>query len=603
MCAPVLTGYAATGEQDTPKQEFRATWVASLGIDWPVSSGAKGTTDEAAALARAEACGYLDIMKASGLNAVFVHVRPMGDRLFLKTEYDGSKVYESFSHYASGTRGVETCYDPLEMWIEEAHKRGMELHAWINPYRIATVSGQTTSLPSNYTAYDRTCLENGHLLSYYNSSDKKTYFVFNPALAATKARIANVCRVLCGNYDIDGIVFDDYFYPSKMGSDTSESCGDYSDYLDYLDNGGGMSIAEWRRENVNSMIAKVYKAIKDVKPWVRFGVSPAGVATKGVVASDGIPALSNYCSASDWQYADIASDPMAWMREKSLDYISPQLYWKNGHSTNSFAKLVEWWSIVADKMGRPCFPSHSISFINSESANNTTGWDEVNEQILNTRRYNLDGQKASVIYSACNFDGAKNKGLGEYLRQHAFSALSAVPPMKWEDATDPGTVSDITFADGTLSWTGVNASTMRYLVYAVPENVTLDDAKSVDGGLRAEYLVDATYTTSLAIDGKDSGYWFAVAPYDRFGNEWTLTTGASSGVEDLVAAHAIRITCDGTTIDFGCRADAYAVYDLTGRCLAQGSSATGVSATAMSGTIIVRVSSGANTATAKLHLN
>lgn len=499
-----------------PKREMRSTWVASLGIDWP-SSNSHGATAAKIKLQKEEAVAILDRLKADGFNSVFLHVRPYGDRIYAKNSWKDPQTgitytaAEPWSTYLTGGRGTAPAasanYDPLEYWIEEAHKRGMELHAWVNPYRH---NGATTLAEDS-------AVKDWIIKHVYTNSEGKTttFYVFNPALPQTIARIQNVCRVLTGNYDIDGIVFDDYFYPEGMGKVTDSSAADYTNYQAYKNGGGTMSIGDWRRDNVNRMVSEVNDAIKAIKPWVRFGISPAGAGGAGRKASDGIPPLSDYCSASDWVYSSICCDALAWLRNKSVDYVSPQLYWLTTHSSNPFGPMTEWWSIVADKFGRHHYASHSISVLNT--TNSEANRQDIVEQVRLSRANNHGVPNGTVLYSTKTY--MNNADLQKLIREEVFSKKAVVPAMTWYDAADPGKVKNVKLTGTTLTWNALD--NMRYIVYAVPTSVTEEKAASVDGGMRAKYIVDITYTNSLTVPSGDYRYY--VAPLDRYGNEWAAT--------------------------------------------------------------------------------
>ncbi len=510
----------ANAAETYPKRELRATWVASLGIDWPTT--AKATSSANVEKQKQQAIEILDQLKKDGFNAVNLHVRPYADRVYAKNSWTDPKtgtkytVAEPWSSYFTGTRGTAPYgnFDPLQFWIDEAHKRGMELHAWVNPYR------QAASLSTNE---DKAVKD--WIISHTNTASdgkKTTFYVFNPALPQTIARICNVCRVLTGNYDIDGIVFDDYFYPEGMGLVTDSSAADYANYKAYTDGGGTMKIGDWRRDNVNRMVSEVYETIKAIKPWVRFGISPAGAGGAGRKSSDGIPPLSDYCKASDWVYNSICCDALAWLRAKSVDYVSPQLYWLTTHTTNPFGPMTEWWSIVAGKFGRHHYASHSISVLNT--TNSAANREDIVEQIRLSRANNHGVPNGTVLYSTKTY--MANADLQKLVREQVFSKKAVIPAMTWYDVEDPGKVKYIKLSGTTLSWTALD--NMRYIVYAVPTSVTEDKAESVDGGMRAKYIVDITYTNSLAVPSGDYNYY--VAPLDRYGNEWPYTQyGNESG--------------------------------------------------------------------------
>lgn len=538
---------SAMSAADTyPKREVRGVWVAALGIDWPLSS--KGTTTSVANTQKSEITSYLDQYKSAGINVVYIQVRPMGDRMFLKTSYTDASgntytVYEPFSHYVSGSRGTEAAYDPLEYWISEAHKRGMELYAWVNPYRwyqtaTSTDPGAASSfVPSNYTSYDRSVVSQGSII--HSHSNNTARYCFNPGLASTNTRIKNACAVITGNYDVDGIVFDDYFYPDEISETTSAE-----DYSTYKSSGTTLSIGDWRRQNVNNMIALCSSTIHSIKPWVRFGVAPAGVSYHGVKTSDGIPSINGYApSASDWQYDDIYSDPIAWMRDKSVDFISPQLYWASTHSTNPYGPLAKWWNLASEKLDCQFFPSMSLS----------GGLDvtEYTTQINLTRQHSYDNNSGVVLYSSrytinTKSSNYQNQSFGTSLKTNAFPQKAIHPAMNRNNGTNPGVVSGLAKSGATLSWTAI--SNMRYVAYAIPETVNPADAVSDRGGYRAEYIIDVCYSNSVTIpSGKTTGYWYAVTPLDRFGNEWEATNlGAptSEQVEVELVSPANGITAD-----------------------------------------------------------
>ena len=381
-----LFAFSAFGADKYIKREVRGAWMATVYcIDWPTETG---TTTSIRNKQKQEMTDYLDILRASNMNAVYFQVRPMADALY-------KSKYEPWSSYVSGTRGRSPGYDPLAFVVEECHKRGMECHAWVNPYRWATTAAGWN------TTQDRYLKSHDMLISYTNSSGTTTT-ILNPALEATRERIVNVCRDIIENYDVDGIIFDDYFYPSGMP--TNETAEDYEDYQAA---GTSLSYADWRRENVNRMVADVYEMIQEEDPSIKFGISPAGAACTdaSVAAKHGI----DKCPvASDWQYNDIFSDPVAWLEKGTIDYISPQLYWKTDHATNPFGPMTKWWSYVAKHFNRHHYASHSLSFL--QSSNTTSDWVEVGKQLQFSRRYTENKAPGSIYYSACTSMARRYRG-------------------------------------------------------------------------------------------------------------------------------------------------------------------------------------------------
>ena len=478
------------------KREVRGAWMATVYcIDWPTDTG---TTASIRNKQKKEMTNYLDALQAANMNAVYFQVRPMADALYRSK-------YEPWSSYVSGTRGRNPGYDPLAFVVEECHKRGMECHAWVNPYRWATTADGWN------TAQDRYLKTHDMLISYTNSSGTTTT-IFNPALEATRERIVNVCRDIIEKYDIDGIIFDDYFYPSGMP--TNETAEDYEDYQAAQTT---LSFADWRRENVNQMVADVYDMIQEEDPSIKFGISPAGAACTdaAVAAKHGI----DKCPvASDWQYNGIFSDPVAWLEAGTIDYISPQLYWKTDHSTNPFGPMTQWWSYVAKHFNRHHYASHSLTFL--QSSNTTSDWVEVGKQLQFSRRYTKNKAPGSIYYSACDIDGKKVDGLGEWLVKNKYQHPTLTPAIGWKDVFPQQRVNHLVHDGTTLSWD--EEPDVRYTVYAIPDEVSNESAQSsTSGGILADYLLGTIYTNSFtAPDEYVSDYHFAVCILDRCGNEY-----------------------------------------------------------------------------------
>jgi uncharacterized lipoprotein YddW (UPF0748 family) len=486
----IAAGFMANANEAL-KREMRAAWVATVYcIDWPA-------TQNNAAAQKAEINTYLDNLQAQNFNAIFFQVRSMCDAMYQSS-------YEPWSSYLTGTRGRDPGYDPLAYVVEQCHIRGIQCHAWVNPYRWSTGTDWNT-------AQDKDLKNKGMLLSYTNGST--TTIILNPGLPETRQRIVNVIEEIISNYDVDGVVFDDYFYPNGIPTNSSAP-----DYNLWNDSGVDMTLADWRRNNVNMMVRDVYNKIQEIKPEVRFGISPAGVAGTAATSA-GLHGVTPCPTGSDWQYNGIFSDPLAWLEEGNIDYISPQLYWKTNHSTNPFGPLTDWWSYIAKHYGRHHYASHSISFF--DNSNTTSDWAEVVKQINFSRQYTEDNCPGVVLYSIRYINGPRKTGLGEYLLANAFQQPAMIPAVTWKEAPGYSAPADLALDDVNLTWTEQQGTLVKYSVYAVPADVTLEQAKStVYEGIRGDYLLGVTYKPAFSLPNDYlSGYWYAVCVIDGYGNE------------------------------------------------------------------------------------
>ena len=540
------------------KREVRGVWIATVyGIDWPSTTGYTTSVRNAQ---KEEMIGYLDVLQENNFNAVYFQVRSMCDAMYKSS-------YEPWSSYLTGQRGRTPGWDPLAFMVEECHKRGLECHAWVNPYRWSSTAEGWDTAP------DRRLKNAKMLLSYTNSSGTTT-IILNPALEATNERIVSVCRELMENYDIDGIIFDDYFYPS--GIPTTSDAGDYSDWQA---SGSGLSFGDWRRANVNKMVAEVYNMIQEVDPSCKFGISPAGAAcTDATVAAK--HGISKMPVASDWQYNGIFSDPVAWLEEGTIDYISPQIYWKTNHSTNPFGPMTEWWSDVARHFGRHHYASHSLTFL--QSSNTTSDWAEVGQQMQYSRQYTANAAPGQIYYSACDIDGKKVSGLGGWLKRNKYQRPALTPAIDWKERYAYGPVENLRWEENTLRWESPDwdygaesteersIGAVRFAVYAIPDNITDDYAeRSTAGGILSTYLLQTCYTDSFSIpDNRLSGYRFAVAVVDRYGNEFqhAYVREESTGLIDI-AGNSLDVRLEGWDLVASSMAD-IEVYNTLGQRVA-----------------------------------
>ncbi|MDO4511709.1 MAG: family 10 glycosylhydrolase, partial [Bacteroidales bacterium] len=349
---------------------------------------------------------------------------------------------------------------------------------------------------------DKELYNSGHLLNY------GTYTILDPAQQWTIDRIVNVCKEIVTNYDVDGILYDDYFYPD--GIPTNSTAGDYTEWQE---SGTSLSFADWRRDNVNRMVKAVYEMIQTVKPWCRFGISPAGVAatSSAVAAKYGVEPCPS--GSSDWQYNGIFSDPLAWISSQTLDYISPQVYWKIGATAN-YATITPWWGQVVKKFGRHVYISTSISSIKTTSTAND--YVEYANQAEINRTSSLDGAFGSIYYS-CKYLYMRNpNSLASFLRESVYKRPALVPVLPWKEGNNPGKVKNLTMGNGgKLSWDGYD--NVRYSVYAMP--ATMHPSTFTQ---QVDYLLDMSYATEyqIPVEYQGADWQYAVCVVDRVGNEY-----------------------------------------------------------------------------------
>ena len=425
--------------------------------------------------------------------------------------------YEPWSSYVSGTRGKAPAFDPFAYILEQAHARGLEVYAWLNPYRYIN-----SSYSSGYgNAGGDKNYENSHpdwLLEWNNGG--QTWTILNPALPEVKQRIVDVIADIMSKYDIDGVIFDDYFYQNGL----PESY-DAADYTKYTEGGGTLSQADWRRENVNDMVRMVNNYIKSTKPWVRFGIGPAGVAGKPeVTAKYGLPA----CPGSDWQYNGISSDPLAWLAEGSIDFISPQVYWNIGNENSDFANITPWWYMACKKFNRHCYISQSLT----GNFGKASSLDEFVNQVEMIRSSNEQEACGYVFFPwrycknyTKDINGVKTN-IPTYFRRNVYAHKALSPSVSWITSDAVGKISNLVRKGRELAWTGED--NVRYTIYAVPKSIKQSQFRK-----EQEYLMGISYKPTYIIpvpnpkypeqgvsDADLDKYNYAVCVLDRYGNEY-----------------------------------------------------------------------------------
>jgi len=384
--------------QFAPKREFRGAWIATVGnVDWPSKPGLS------ADLQKQEFIRLLDSLQRAGINAVIVQIRPAADAFYISS-------YEPWSFWLTGKQGLPPYpyYDPLQFMIREAHLRGMEFHAWFNPYRAVFNTAGYRLAPDQVTLL--------HPQWFVNYGDEK---YFNPGIPEVWTWLKDVVSDVVSRYDIDGVHFDDYFYPYHIKD------REFPDYRTWQIYGHGLSLEDWRRHNVDTLIQIVSQAIKKIKPWVKFGISPFGVWRN----LDRDPEGSD-TRAGQTDYDDLYADVLLWLKKGWIDYVAPQLYWEFGNRAAPYGTLLDWWA--HHSYGRALYIGQGLYRVGSNDAWRNPG--ELPAQIRANRDYpEVNG---SIFYSARYFL-SNPLGICDSLREDYYRYPALVPVMPWLDSIPP----------------------------------------------------------------------------------------------------------------------------------------------------------------------
>ena len=516
-----------------PKYEFRANWCATVtNIDWPTTK----VTDNASRTAQQkELTDILDALQAGNINAVCLQVRSLCDALYASS-------YEPWAVCLTGTRGADPGYDPLAFAIEETHKRGMELHVWINPYRVTsekltTGSNPYSDLPASDLLYTHGESHlSGKVIKYQNG--EKYGQVLDPGYPEVRAHIVKVLQEIVTNYDIDGMLMDDYFYPTGADDYDAASQALYftpnqDAIVDFNEKDGKLD--DWRRSNVDQMVRDVYQMIQDTKPYVRFGMGPFGIwscdeniATEkyGLVHPQGIIG-ANY-------YTERGCNTVEWIKQGWVDYVCPQLYWPTTQAAQDYNVLYEWWSGVCEKFSTD---NRKVHFYPSPNAGRVYGADgkkwgiaEMKLQLNQGREKLTNGYSGAVFYSVryyLNLDYLGNPICGndvtttmcEDLKASHFQQKALVPPMTWKSTGSLEAPTELSISGNTLTWQH-STGAARYTIYVYPKGVEMHTAIE-----QVDYLQRVVYGNSFTLPAgfNPATHNVAVRSYDRYGVEHAAT--------------------------------------------------------------------------------
>ncbi len=386
FCLLYITTLAQT------KPEFRGVWVATVdNIDWPSSKNLS------TAQQKAEFIALLDMHKANGMNAMVVQVRPSTDAFY-------PSPYEPWSEWLTGTQGKPPgpYYDPLQFMLTETHKRGMEFHAWMNPYR-ANFNINKASISATHV----TKLYPNWFLTY---GDKK---YFDPGNKEVQQYVTNVVKDVVSRYDIDAIHFDDYFYPYRIAGK------EFPDNANYVKYGNGMNKDDWRRSNTDSIIVMLSRAIKKENAKCQFGISPFGVWRN--IDKDSINGSNT--KAGQTNYDDLYADILLWLKNDWIDYVAPQLYWEFEHKAAPYQILIDWWN--THNYGKNCYIG--LGYYKAGSNANWKDKTQMPRMIKALRAAeNINGM---IFFSSKSFNKNPN-GWNDSLRLNYFKEPAKIPVIK-----------------------------------------------------------------------------------------------------------------------------------------------------------------------------
>lgn len=464
-----------------PKREFRAAWIQS------VNGQFRGMPTEKL---KQNLIGQLNSLQKAGINAIIFQVRPEADALYASR-------LEQWSRFLTGVQGKapEPYWDPMQFMIDECHKRGMEFHAWINPYRTKTTLKSELAPNHVYNIHPEWFVTYGDQL------------YFDPALPESRRHICMVVSDIVSRYDVDAIHMDDYFYPYPIKGK------DFPDDASFARFGGGFSNkGDWRRSNVNVLIKKLHETIREIKPWVKFGVSPFGIYRNE--SSDPLGSKTKGLQNYDDLYADV----LLWAREGWIDYNIPQIYWHIGHPVADYETLVKWWARNTEN--RPLFIGQSVMNTVQNADPKNPSINQLPRKMALQRAYQTIGGSCQWPASAVVENAGKYRDalIAEY---HKYPALP--PVFDFMDNEAPANVrkmKPVWTEDGyILFWTAPKYKeemnrAIQYVVYRFndKEKVNIDDPSHIVAITRDNFY-------KLPYEDGKTKYRYVVTALDRLHNE------------------------------------------------------------------------------------
>ena len=465
-----------------PKHEFRATWMTTgYGIDWPRQKTADAQ--------QTELKQKLDALAAGNHNAVCLQVRSFCDAIYKSS-------YEPWADCLTGTRGQDPGYDPLAFAIEEAHKRGLELHVWVNPFRVT---------PSGTLSTDDPVWQNaGQWIIKYNNSSFSGQII-DPGYPEARDYVHKVFMEIVNNYDIDGILMDDYFY--AYGGTNTEDADSRSKHLYKVTDADkdNSYIDDWRRANVDSVVHRLYRDLQKVKPWVRFGMGTPGnwtnKAPAGAYYGISLPATTAMES-----YDALYCNPVEWAKKGWVDYLNPQVYWSTTAKKGDYDILTPWWAKkVCENFSNKLPNGQKVHFFASQGAcyvykpDGMEGYTygditEIQRQIDVNRANLSSGYTGSVFFSASDAILMRNE-----LRESHFQYKALPPAMDWKSKTALAAPTNVKVKDTVMTWDHPTAE--RFTIYIYPRGTKFAPAKVAAATVPTQEELWASYKTAAGLSG------------------------------------------------------------------------------------------------------
>jgi uncharacterized lipoprotein YddW (UPF0748 family) len=519
--------------QKTNKRELRGAWISTyLGLDWPVRS--QTPTQQRAAL-----LVNLDHHKATGLNTVYFQVRSQSDAMYPST-------IEPWSYDLTGNQNVapSPLWDPLQFALEESRKRGFEFHAWINPFRAVGNTGNE-GIAAQYSPAHISKTHPEWMLTV------GTVKIINPGIAAARAYVVSVIADILNRYDVDGIHFDDYFYPSGTINDNAAYTADPRGFPNTT-----TGRADWRRDNINLFIQEINNLIQSTKPWVKFGVSPTGI-----YRSSTNPAIGSATSSGALQhYSAYFADTKRWLQEGWVDYIAPQVYWYIGQTGSDYSVLIPWWNNQATN-GRHIYIGIAAYKVNDASMGLPwTSRSQIPDQVRMNRNSLYPNVHGGIYFRTQHL---KNNPLNfrDSLRLHFYNKPALQPTMPWKDNEPPQPatfLNAVKYSNDSvvLNWTKPAAAAneldrvRQFVVYrSTNPIVDINDPQNI----LAITGNDTTAFRDITI-APNTVYYYAVTAIDRMHNE-SVVSNTTDNLPPVVVCPAgqeleLNASCNVTLPDY-----------------------------------------------------